>query len=280
MTAYWKRGYNTSNQYNPQQNSVERQQSVRRALALAASLGLLFSVACSDSSGPSTPYAGGWSGTTSQGQPIRFLVEENTVTVILARWVVDGATCTRSGETLYALLGSDVPRVIANKTFSYTQVGTDVDFDLNGSFSTETAASGTITVTSAVCDGLSDITWSATRTKSPAVNVSGTWDGRLQSNVDNDTPIVLLFVQSGAELQGTIQRQAGNGTIEGELVERLLSFTVTQTAPECSGTFRVRGAVLRTEPTSTLPPADSIAFGYSGNDCAGSHRGTGYALRR
>jgi hypothetical protein len=88
----------------------------RRAIALLAPLGVLFSVACSDSSGPSTPYAGGWVGTTSQGHPIRFLVEGSNVTIITARWVVDGTVCTRDQETVYFLTGGDIPRSISSES--------------------------------------------------------------------------------------------------------------------------------------------------------------------
>lgn len=84
-------------------------------------------------------YVGTWTGTTSQNLPITFTVSGNAITSISVniRATMAGSSCTY-------VTGSDSVLAISSSAFSLPIGGGTVTTVLRGTFSSPTAASGTI----------------------------------------------------------------------------------------------------------------------------------------
>jgi hypothetical protein len=135
-----------------------------------------------------------------------------------------------------------------------------------GEFDDAGTASGTMTRNATVCNATLNTAWTASRTTTASVNVTGTWSGTIKSSLLDELGGSLTFAQSGTNLSGSYVTDAGiGGSISGRIAGRLITFTLTQTSPICPGTFSGHGAVLSNP--------ESIVLFFTGTDCVGSHTG-------
>jgi hypothetical protein len=106
-------------------------------------------------------FNGSWSGTTGQGRPLKFEVEQNRVTKVTLDVLVQGSGCT---VTISGGLGIDPGFEIVNDAFTWTFKDSTRSITLKGTFDSTTAARGTLTVTmSGNCPGTAETTWTAKR---------------------------------------------------------------------------------------------------------------------
>lgn len=98
-------------------------------------------------------------------------------------------------------------------------------------------------------------------------NLDGIWTGTISSNlVTTPTGIVISITQTNKNISGTYSALTGAyGTIAGTVNNNSFNFTLTQTTPNCIGSFNGQGTISNS----------AISFTYSGNDCWGSHNGSG-----
>jgi hypothetical protein len=113
-------------------------------------------------------YAGSWSGTTSQGKSITFTVVDNALTEFHFEVTVSGP-----GGTFDTEFGTtfQTPKPISGDTFADSGTTTipgtttTISYTLNGTFSSPTEASGTLTFTlSGGTSGSASATWTANKT--------------------------------------------------------------------------------------------------------------------
>ncbi len=99
------------------------------------------------------------------------------------------------------------------------------------------------------------------------INLDGIWTGTISSNlVTTPTGIVLSITQMSKNISGTYSALTGaSGTIAGTINNNSFNFILTQTTPNCIGSFNGQGTISNS----------AISFTYSGNDCWGSHNGSG-----
>jgi IPT/TIG domain-containing protein len=104
-------------------------------------------------------FAGSWSGTTSQGKPISFMVgSSNAMTQLSWGFVLQGNGCTSSAIAIDALgtLGID----ISSSGVSFSSATESI----RGTFGSSSSASGTFTISAATgCVGSVTATWNATK---------------------------------------------------------------------------------------------------------------------
>ena len=98
-------------------------------------------------------------------------------------------------------------------------------------------------------------------------NLDGIWTGTISSNlVTSPTGIVISITQTNKNISGTYSALTGaSGTIAGTINNNSFNFTLTQTTPACVGSFNGQGTISNS----------AISFTYSGNDCWGTHNGSG-----
>jgi hypothetical protein len=130
-------------------------QSVRRGviIALIALLPVALAQSAISFEALAQPsYNGTWSGTTTQGRPFFLVVADGALTRIETSFVLPGCTAN-------TITTSTIP--IVGNTFSL--FGINLSFD--GTFNTETSASGTARYSDFVpgCPGTVDVGWTATR---------------------------------------------------------------------------------------------------------------------
>jgi len=115
-------------------------------------------------------YSGSWSGTTSQGRTISFTIVDNAITQFSFGFQVSGSGVTSSGTIT---INYSSPQSISGNTFTINGTTTLVywptpiymPYTFNGTFSSPTAASGTMTFTlSGGASGSSSGTWTANKT--------------------------------------------------------------------------------------------------------------------
>jgi hypothetical protein len=242
-------------------------------------LGVALVTACSDSSAPTTQYDGGWSGTTSQGHPIRILVEGNRVHVLAVRAAITGATCNRDLTHFFLLAENGDAYPVNGDAFTATRTGTDIAITVAGTFD-GTAASGTVNAASADCDGEVAFTWTATKATGPAINVDGSWEGTAGGAAIGEQAFAVTFTQNGSSVEGTYEIGAvASGTISGTLIDRLFEFRLRSTTPGCPGSYDGVGVFHHLAGSGSVPAVDFLAFAFSGSDCAGVLRGGGSATR-
>jgi hypothetical protein len=247
-----------------------------RSIAVIAAVAV---IACSDSSGPSSRHDGAWSGTTSQGHPIRVLVDGNRVRVIVVRAAITGTTCNRDLTHFFFRVEDGDAYPVTGDAFSAAREDSDVSISIEGTFD-ETSASGTVMAASADCDGEIDFTWTATKATAPAIDVSGNWDGTAGAAAIGEQVFSVTFTQSGSAVEGTYEiGAAASGTITGTLVDRLFEFKLRSTTPGCAGSYDGVGVFHHLAGSGSVPAVDLMAFSFSGSDCAGVLRGGGSATR-
>jgi hypothetical protein len=120
-------------------------------------------VSCKDSSSPPPPpnYVGNWSGKSGIDSAITFTVTSEGVTQAHLAFRLTG-NCTVTGFTNPTYT---TPVVIANGTFSRSTSSAPLTHTLAGSFSSNTAASGTLSVaySSGGCSASMNTNWTATK---------------------------------------------------------------------------------------------------------------------
>jgi hypothetical protein len=235
------------------------------AAALAA-LAIGLTAACSeDSSGPASPNAGGWSGSTSQSRPAHFLVANGGVVIAVISFQVVGTVCT---DDVLLILGRDpsaTPYTLAGNTLTVTTAGSAGSLTFTGTIS-GTTASGTLTVNAVACDGTGNFTWSATKATGAELSVAGNWDGTFESNLLTQTPGSLALSQSGTAVTGTYATAAGGGgTVNATVSGRMATFRLNQTTSGCTGRYDGYATVV------PIPGAEDLVYFYSGQDCLGTH---------
>ena len=113
-----------------------------------------------------SPYVGNWFGTTSQSRPISFAIDGTGMTSLATGFRIgEPETCVLDGSMDIDLVP---PEQVSGNQISFTDSGGIIDTVFQGTFSSSSAASGELTVTStpftAPCDGLSaTITWTANK---------------------------------------------------------------------------------------------------------------------
>jgi hypothetical protein len=112
-------------------------------------------------------YSGSWSGTTSQGKPISFIIVDNAFTQVSFGWAISGTGWSSSGTTT---INYSSPKPISGNTFtisgstSFGYPTTHMNYTFNGTFNTPTTASGTETITfSGAISGTISGTWTASK---------------------------------------------------------------------------------------------------------------------
>ncbi len=110
----------------------------------------------------SNPYAGSWSGSTSQGKPLSFVVVGNAISTITFGWHGTGS-CTVDGETTITY---NPPRAISGNTFTLTGSGI-LAYTLNGTFASSSSATGSVSFTFSnpypACTASGSASWSASK---------------------------------------------------------------------------------------------------------------------
>ena len=244
------------------------------ALALALLLVPLLA-GCGKDGGnePARPFDGAWSGTTSQARPFHFLVEKNAVVAALFGFSVVGTACTDDVTLFIFREPPDTPYPVSGAAFSFNTSGSRGTIAVIAELQENGAANGSLDVNAIVCNGSLPASWTASRTSTAGVNLTGTWSGALESSLVAQTDVTLTLSQSGTSLTGSYSTVDGlGGTISGTVRGRFATFTLSQTEPGCSGTFKGHAVV--------LPSPEMLAFAYTGSDCLGSHTGgAGSAIR-
>jgi hypothetical protein len=103
---------------------------------------------------PEPPYQGEWAGTTSQGKPIYFDVANNVVTYLDFEVIVGGCT--------YSYFHFGMSETFSGNTFSIADQYPDGSFTVNGTFHSNTSATGNIQITDVECGG-ANVPWNATK---------------------------------------------------------------------------------------------------------------------
>ncbi len=105
-------------------------------------------------------FNGKWSGTTQQARPLSFDVEEGYVTLVTLDVRVLGTVCA---STITGGVKKTPGALISDSSFTWSHTGTNDSVTLTGTFSSPTAASGKLTVTSNTCHGTVELDWSAAK---------------------------------------------------------------------------------------------------------------------
>ena len=105
---------------------------------------------------PASELDGNWSGTTSQGQTISFTIVNRSFTRFSVSYQIGGC-----GAIVTTTFGN--PQVITGNTFTVFQgVPPATTIRTDGTFNSDTSASGTISITGTPC-GNANVTWTATK---------------------------------------------------------------------------------------------------------------------
>ena len=105
---------------------------------------------------PASELDGTWRGTTSQGREISFTIVERSFTRFATGYQIGG--CGGTATTTFG-----IPQEITGNTFVIIQPGGfGVTIRTDGTFNSDTSASGTLTVTGTPC-GNATATWTATK---------------------------------------------------------------------------------------------------------------------
>ena len=115
-------------------------------------------LACSDSTGPIDP-VGSWSGQTSQNRAVAFTVTSAGITEATINYRVVGDFCTATIETTVG--GAAVS--IENNAFQVEFSTGSADFTVSGTFTSSSAANGTLVVDDFQCGGTVNATWTASK---------------------------------------------------------------------------------------------------------------------
>lgn len=211
-------------------------------------------------------FAGGWTGTTSQGKQFAMIIEDAGVALIMIGYGFNVTGCSTGIVSFHPFESPTPPLAVANASFTTTVSGTLGSRTVTGSLAA-TTANGTLMVVDTQC-GVVNSTWSATKASGATANLTGTWLGTFRSSLVPSSSGTLSLVQSGATLSGTysVPSTGAGGTVAGTVFGQTARFTLTQTAPAgCPGTFTGHAVLL---PGSFT---DVLFFFYAGTDCLGIH---------
>jgi PKD repeat protein len=105
---------------------------------------------------------------------------------------------------------------------------------------------------------------------------SGQWLGRYQSSLIADAPMYAEIVVTSTAVSGTYKDDAGRtGTLTGVISGSMVTLTIAETTPSCTGTFTGTGTL------GSVAGLESIDFTFTGSDCLGAHAaGTGLLVRQ
>jgi hypothetical protein len=151
---------------------------MKRKMNLSLLLTAWFTIILTTSSYGHILYDGNWSGTTSQGKPISFIVANNALTKLIVESAIQGVFCSSQITTTFTFT---TPLPLSGNTFAFSSPGS-ISYVITGTFSSNSSSSGTLKVTDNQCLGSINVTW----------------------NAANETPVPLLMVSKAG---------AGNGTI-------------------------------------------------------------------
>ena len=266
-------------------------------LRLRATLASLLFAACSsnggssddpdDPTGPPPPppppvssaFAGGWTGTTSQGRPVAMHIDDAGIALIMVGWSMSGigTGCPTGIVSLFPFEAPATPLAITAGSFTYTSTLSTGNRIMAGTVTAAGSASGTLVVNDSPCGGTVNATWTATKATAASVDLTGSWNGSFRSSLVPQTSGTLFLVQSGSTLTGTysVPSTSAGGTVSGTVLGQTARFTLTQTAPAgCAGLFNGHAVLL----TGQNPV---LFFYYSGADCLGVHTlGSGTGTRQ
>jgi hypothetical protein len=132
--------------------------------AVVAAFLLAQTSACKDSSGPTIfDPVGTWSGTTNQGRTFGFTVTASGVTSGTISYHLDGTGCSYDADVT---VGGGAATPVNNNRFTVVIDLTSsfgATFTINGTFTSNTAANGTATISDSDCNGTANLTWTATK---------------------------------------------------------------------------------------------------------------------
>lgn len=255
-------------------------QSARRAAAAAIIVALAACAGGKDKKDPTSPGStegtvnGGWSGTTSQGRPIDFLVSNGSVVFTMISTQVVAGTCTSTFTTFVSSIARQTTYPVTNGNFTVATTTSAGTRTINGALNTSGSGSGSMVITDNRCASTLNGTWTANKATTPLVNLSGTWNA---SFISSAQPIAvngtMTITQTGSTITGTYTTTTGgSGTVSGTVLGRMFLFSMNQTTQGCTGTFSGHGAV--------VPSPEFIVYNYTGQDCLGTHNlGSGSAGR-
>lgn len=236
-------------------------------LVVAAVLVLAVSACGDDATGPPDPasLAGTWTGTTSQGRTLSFVISNSQVTSLTVGFFVVGSFCTTDGEVT---VGGAVP-IEQTENFSTDITFTDPSIHIQGSFKSSSSAEGTVTFSSGQCGGTSSATWTASKGSggggdgpSQSQSLTGTWQGTYSTSLVSTTGATATLIQNGSSLSGSFVGSNGySATVSGSVSGSNVQFTLTSTVPGCSGSFIG---------TANLSGA-TLTASFQGSDCLGTH---------
>lgn len=111
---------------------------------------------------PELDLDGAWAGQTSQAKAISFTIAEHAMTVFAIAYAWSGQGCSVEGETTIEFT---TPKPIVDDAFDIQSTSADTSLIVHGDFASETASSGTFSVTDTgdFCPGSASGTWSATK---------------------------------------------------------------------------------------------------------------------
>jgi hypothetical protein len=111
---------------------------------------------------PELDLDGAWAGQTSQAKPISFTIAEHALTLFSIAYAWSGQGCSVEGDTTIEYA---TPLPIDGTTFDIQRSSADFSLTVHGEFTSDTAASGTFSVTDTgdFCPGGASGTWSATK---------------------------------------------------------------------------------------------------------------------
>jgi len=247
-----------------------RSAQLLRAATTVAALSLGLNLGCSnDAAGPGAQYAGGWSGSTSQGRPVHFLVTDGAIVVTVVSFQVVGAVCT---DDVLLAIGRDPSQtafVLSGNALAVTSTGGGGSVSLTGTLDGATA-SGALSITAVACQGSGDFTWTAQKATGAEADVGGSWDATFSSNLVSPTPGLLILSQSGTNVTGSYSVATGaQGTVSATVSGRMATVRLSQTTPGCTGQFNGYATL--------LPSVEALLYFYAGQDCLGTHTG-GFGL--
>ena len=119
----------------------------------------------------------------------------------------------------------------------------------------------------------------ATSSKTVGINAlasNAQWLGRYESTLITDAPLYAELVLTTSTLSGPLTDGAGRtGTFNGTVSGTAVTLTITETTPNCSGTFTGTGTL------GSVAGLESVDFVFTGSDCLGAHAsGKGLLIRQ
>lgn len=100
-----------------------------------------------------------------------------------------------------------------------------------------------------------------------AVDITGTWEGYIKSNL-GFAEVTMEIEQDNGTFSGTWESsEGGYGSLSGKIKGKSLKFSVYSETEGCTGTFTGKGTLSNN--------GNIISYSLSGSDCEGSWKGKG-----